>query len=209
MRRQTTSNKTYSRKGHMNKIAVMLAWVPLAVLLTGCATSEKAQVAPHETPTAEKAQVAGHQTPYNHPLTSPGAKFGALPRAVQRTVLAQAGTEGVDDVVRDTTSGNVVYKIYFRDPVHFPPLYVAPDGSVLNHDLTVAVAAFQGIRLTPEEVPATVKKVLQARVPSADVTFVSLETWGSRTIYVVNFKDEEHNPKLFVASDGTVVAESP
>jgi hypothetical protein len=181
----------------MNKILVMLAGVSLAVLLAGCATSE------------ESAKVASHQTPYTNPLTSPGAKFGALPRVVQRTVLAQAGPQAVDDVVRDTSSGSVVYKIFFSDAEEFPPLYVAADGSVLYPDLTVAVPAFHGIRLKNEEVPAAVKKVIHAHGPSTDVAFVNLETWGSRTIYVVNFKDESHTPKLFVDSDGALVEESP
>ena len=193
----------------MSKIATKLAGVWLAALLTGCATSEKTQKTSPPTPTPEKVQMGSHQTSYyGHPLTSAGAKFGALPRAVQRTVLAQAGTEEVDDVQRDIVSGNVVYKIDFRHPNEFPPLYVAPDGSVLNPDLTVAVAAFQGIRLKPEEVPANVKQVIKERAPNGDVAFVSLETWASRPVYVVNFKDEAKNPKLFVASDGTAVEES-
>ena len=186
----------------MNKTAVMLAGVPLAVFLTGCATSEKTSEK-----TTEKTPMALHQSPYTNPLISPGSKFGALPRAVQRTVLAQVGQAAVDDVVRDTSSGSVVYKIYFWNAYAYPPLYVAPDGSVLNPDLTVAVAAFQGIRLRPEEVPPAVKKAIQVRVPSADVAFVNLETWGTRTGYAVNFKDELHYPKLFVDSDGTFVSE--
>ena len=87
-----------------------------------------------------RTQTAEHQTAYDKPLTSPGAKFGALPPVVQRTVLAEAGPAEVVDAVRDTSSGRVVYKIYFRDKDLFPPLYVAPDGSVLNPDLTVAVS---------------------------------------------------------------------
>jgi len=93
--------------------------VPLAVLLAGCTT-------PGE------SEMAQRQTRYHKPLTSPGAKFGALPQIVQLTVLAQVGPEEVVDAVRDTSSGRVVYKIYFRDSEIFPPLYVAPDGSVLN-----------------------------------------------------------------------------
>ena len=85
----------------------ILLLAPLAVLLAGCATQNK-------------AQTAAQQTPYLKPLSSPGAKFGALPPAVQRTVLAQAGQEEVVDAVRDTSSGRVVYKIYFRDSGALP-----------------------------------------------------------------------------------------
>jgi len=102
----------------------------------------------------------------------------------------------------------VVYKIYFRDADVFPPIYVAPDGSVLNPDLTVAVSAFHGIRVKPDEVPATVKKVIPERAPSSEVAYIDLETWGNRTIYVVTFKDEAHNPRLLIASDGSLVEET-
>ena len=167
----------------------------VALLLAGCATQSK----------IEKAQ---HHTVYTKPLTSPGAKFGALPPVVQRTVLAEAGPAEVVDAVRDTSSGRVVYKIYFRDAEVFPPIFVGGDGSVLNPDLTVAVSAIHGIRVKPEEVPATVKKVIPERAPSAEVAHIDLETWSGRTVYVVTFKDEAHNPRLLIASDGSLVDET-
>jgi hypothetical protein len=168
----------------------------VALLLAGCAS-----------PT--KTQMAAHETAYHKPLTSPGAKFGALPAVVQRTVLAEAGAAEVVDAVRDTSSGRVVYRIYFRDRQVHPPLVVAPDGSVLNADLTVAVSAMHGIRVKPAEVPAKVMKVIPERAPAAEVAYVNKETWGGRVVYVVTFKDEAHNPKLLVAEDGTAVEETP
>ena len=111
--------------------AHILPVVLLVGLLAGCATKTE-------------TQKAEDKTPYHRPLTSLGAKFGALPPAVQSTVLAEAGGAEITDALRDTSSGRVVYKIYFRDPDVFPPLFVAPDGSVLNYDLTVAVSAVRG-----------------------------------------------------------------
>jgi len=169
--------------------------VSVAALLAGCATPDEPQ----------KDQ---HESAYQKPLTSPGAKFGALPPAVQRTVLAEAGTEAVVDAVRDTSSGRVVYKISFIDPKVFPPLYVAPDGSVLNPDLTVAVSAVQGTRVKTGDVPAKVMKAIPERVPAGQVAYISKETWGGRVVYVVTFKDEAHNPKLLLGEDGTVLDET-
>ena len=169
--------------------------VSLTVLLAGCATQNQ-------------TQTAAHQTPYIKPLTSPGAKFGALPPIVQLTVLAEVGQEEVVDAVRDTSSGRVVYKVYFRDSEIFPPIYVAPDGSVLNPDLTVAVNARPGTRVKPADVPASVKKAIPERAPAAEVAYISKESWGQRTVYVVTFKDPSHNPKLLLGEDGTVLDEA-
>jgi hypothetical protein len=169
--------------------------VPLAVLLAGCETQNK-------------TQIAAQETPYHKPLTSPGAKFGALPPIVQLTVLAEVGPEQVVDAVRDTSSGRVVYKVYFRDSEVFPPIYIAPDGSVLNPDLTVAVKARPGIRVKHADLPPSVKEAIPKRAPAGEVAYISKESWGERTVYVVTFKDEAHNPKLLLGEDGTVLDET-
>ncbi|MGO8925993.1 MAG: hypothetical protein ACLQU3_03725 [Limisphaerales bacterium] len=174
----------------------ILRAVSLALLLAGCATHSK-------------TQTAQHQTVYGKPLTSPGAKFGALPPIVQRTVLAEAGPAEVVDAVRDTSAGRVVYKIYFRDSSVFPPMFVAPDGSVLNPDLTVAVSAAHGTRVKRGDVPPRVMKAIPERTPAAEVAYIDKENWGDRVVYVVTFKDEAHNPRLLLAEDGTVVEETP
>jgi hypothetical protein len=202
-------NQTRRRKGFLRRLplaacllycltfmkSLVLLMVSLAALLTGCATSEK-------------AQVASHETPYHKPLTSPGAKFGALPPIVQRTVLAEVGQGEVIDAVRDTSSGRVVYKVYFRDSEIFPPLYIAPDGSVLNLDLTVAVRARQGGQVKLDDVPAKVRKAIPERAPAAQVSYINKESWGPLVVYVVTFKDEAHNPRLAFSEEGTVLDET-
>jgi hypothetical protein len=102
----------------------------------------------------------------------------------------------------------VVYKIYFADPVNFPTLYVAPDGSVLNPDLTVAVHARHGIRVEPADVPPLVKKGIKERAPAGEVSYITVENWGARKVYVVTFKDETHSPRLLFGDDGSVLDET-
>ncbi len=166
----------------------------LALLICGC-----------DTPQENKK--TSQKTPYNKPLTSLGAKFGALPPRVQATVLAQAGAADIVDAVRESNSGHVVYKITFREPEIYPTLLVAPDGSVLNPDLTVAVPARQGKAIKIGEVPAPVVKVIEEKGPSSGASTINKETWGDRTVYVVSFEDEAHYPRLFIAADGTVLQE--
>jgi hypothetical protein len=113
------------------------------------------------------------------------------------------------DAVRDTSSGRVVYKIYFRDRELYPPLFIAPDGSVLNADLTVAVNTVHGTRVKGVEVPASVKKAIPEHAPAGEVAYINKESWGGRVVYVVTFKDEAHTPKLLLAEDGSLVEETP
>ncbi len=112
------------------------------------------------------------------------------------------------DAVRDASTGRVVYKIYFRDNEVYPTMYVAPDGSVLNPDLTVAVSAVHGVRVKLRDVPPGVAKAIPEHAPSSEVAYINKETWGGRTVYMVTFKDEAHNSRLLFAEDGTVVDET-
>src|SRR3954469_14624702 len=105
----------------------LLATVVVAGLFAGCAGHGEV--------------LETHHTPYKVPLYSSGAQFGALPPAVQNTVRAEVGTEEIYDIIKDSHSGDTVYRIYFDNPEAYPTLYVARDGSVLNPDLTVAIAA--------------------------------------------------------------------
>src|SRR5689334_22088224 len=108
--------------------------VILAAAAAGCAPHRE-----HIKHTPVETAVVHEKTPFNKPLLSPGAQFGALPPPVQNTVIAEAGTEVIWDVVKDTSSGQTIYILYFENKNIYPPIYLARDGSVLNPYLTVAL----------------------------------------------------------------------
>lgn len=178
---------------------------PLAVfiaLLAGCA---------HEQPVAE------YPAPYQRPLNSPGGKFSGLPPAVQNTIRAETGAADIEDIVKDTSSGQLVYKVYFVNRKLLPTLYIAPDGSVLNPNMTVATGSAQdtiGVLsggavsgLKASDLPPTVMKVVQDRAPHTEIASIYKEMWGDREVYLVSFKDPTHNPGLYIAADGTILKE--
>lgn len=190
-------------------------------LTAGCVTHPQFEetVAPSSAPppTAPPGHIASRQrprTPYSFPLISIGGKFSGLPPAVQNTIRAEVGTLPLADVEKDTASGATVYKIYFENEELFPPLFIAPDGAVLNPDLTVAVAAPEEIGIPSHgavqglktgDLPPAVMKTVQDRAPSGEIAHIAKEMWGEREVYIVSFKDPTHNPKLYVNADGTQV----
>ena len=153
--------------------------------------------------------------PYRKPLTSLGAKFGALPQAVQNTVRAEAGMAEISEVSKDATGDLVYYKIFFKDTENFPPLFVASDGSVLNPDLTIAVPAPHDASgglaggpaksVTVKELPENVLAVIHERAGDAEIASISKEIWGDHVVYFVSFANPDQHPKLAVAAEGTVV----
>lgn len=181
-----------------------LSTFALAGVLLGCAPN-------HEV-------LDTHRTPYNVPLFSSGAQFGGLPPAVQNTVRAEAGSEEIYDIVKDNSSGQTIYRIYFVNPGGYPTLYVARDGSVLNPDLSVAVAAPApeesalsgsnlGTTVKLTDLPAAVLEVIHHQASRSEVATIDKSSWGNRTVYIVTFKDESHYPKLYVEADGTLLKE--
>jgi hypothetical protein len=187
--------------------------VGLAAVLAGCAP-HRAQIK-HTSGPATTA-VVHETTPFNKPLLSPGAQFGALPPPVQNTVIAEAGTEVIWDVVKEEHAGQPVYIVYFENQDIYPPLYVGRDGSVLNPDFTVAVhapeykAAALGATATTTTVklidlPPKVLEVVHQQAGHSEVAAIDKATWGNRTVYIVSFKDEKQYPKLYVEADGTLL----
>src|SRR6266568_4736023 len=77
--------------------------------LFGCATGH------HHT-------VEDYRQQYGRPLLSPGTQFAALPPAVQNTIRAEAGAADIEDVVKDTSSGHVIYQVRFQNSNWFEPL---------------------------------------------------------------------------------------
>lgn len=178
-----------------------LATVLLAGLLCGCAGHR---------PSA----AADYREIYDKPLYSSGAQFAALPPSVQNTIRAQAGSAEIDHVVKDTSSGRMVYRIYFQNWDLLPPMYVAPDGSLLDPDLRVAIEAAPSqasvvtegavTGLTLSDLPPAVVKAVQRQAPDAEVDSIVKQGHGDQTSFLISFKDRMH-PALHIASDGTVL----
>jgi hypothetical protein len=175
----------------------------VGVLLAGCASEHQ-------------DGILEYRQRYDKPLASPGAQFAALPPAVQNTIRAETGSAAISKVAKDTSSGRVVYEVHFQNSEFFPPLYIAPDGSVLDPNFMVAIGAppdttsiitggpVAGVTLN--DLPPAVVKTIQRRAPDAQVESIVKEVHGDQTTYAVTFKDGVH-PAMRLASDGTILAE--
>ncbi len=170
------------------------------ILLAGCAQHHANAPAPSST--------ANYHNPYGSPLSTPGARFGALPQVVQNTVRTEAGTAEIVDVRKETSGDRAFYKISFRDAGNFPPMYVAVDGSVLNPTVAVPAPIEASLEVKLSDLPPGVRRVVKERQPEGEITSVSQENWGNHTVYVISFKDEPHHQKLYIVADGTLLIQA-
>jgi hypothetical protein len=166
---------------------------------------------------AEKVDNNAYEERFHYQLISPGAQFAALPPAVQNSIRAEAGGSDISYVTKETNGSQPVYVIYFVESELYPPLYIAPDGSVLNEFLEVAVGAPQetvgmltggpvtGVTLS--DLPMKVVKTIQQRAPSSEIDYITKETHADQITYIIYFKDRTH-PVLHVSQDGTVLKET-
>jgi hypothetical protein len=144
-----------------------------------------------------------------------GSKFLNLPLCVQNTVRAEVGTAEVADISRETTNSQIFYKVSFRKQKLYPPLYIAPDGSVLNPDLTLAVSsARDGVNVVNKvsglklgDLPPEITRTVEKQVPDGEVDVVAKETQGDKVVYIVSFKDLTRHPPVRIAPDGSLVPE--
>jgi len=173
----------------------------------GCAHHPNAAVETYHVP---------YGAAYHIPLVSPGTKFAALPPAVQHTVRAETGGAEIDDIIRDTLEDQTVYRIYFINYGAFPPLYVAPDGSILSEDLTVAMGATQDrfgvlvgstVALTLNDLPLKAVKTIQAQAPDAEIDTISRQARGDQQVYLITFKNKRHG-EIVVSSEGVLLEDA-
>jgi len=150
---------------------------------------------------------------YNQPLNSPGGEFSLLPPAVQNSVRSQAGMAELSGVTRNFEGPVRYYEIRFRNPVLYPPLYLAPDGSVLSPELTVVVPASQesialasgklatGIRR--DELPQKVVLSIRRLAPTSEVDTIRRIDTDGQVFFNVTFVDSQHHPGLLLHDDGS------
>jgi hypothetical protein len=195
----------FSRK-RPETIASLLAAVLCALLSGGCAGPSNENYA------------KAYAKLYDKPLISSGAQFASLPPAVQNTILAETGSAGIQNIFKDASSARIVYRIEFINADAYPPLFVAADGSLLDPDLNVLIAAAPpekvsvatGAPLTTlmlSELPPPVVRSIQLHAPDAEVANIVKETHGNQTTYFVTFKDRMH-ALLHISADGTLLTDS-
>jgi hypothetical protein len=155
---------------------------------------------------------------FHYPLISPGAQFAALPPAVQNSIRAETGGSDITSIEKATNSSGPVYIIHFQEAQLYKPLYIAPDGSLLDEYLDVAMGAPQetvgmltggpvtGVTLS--DLPPKVVKAIQRNAPDAEIDFITKETKGDQVTYIINFKNHTH-PVLYLSQEGTVLKETP
>ena len=195
------------RKRWARPLASFISVLLLTMFIQGCASSQPEFAS--EPPEVQR---------YHSPLMSPGTQFAELPPAVQRTIRAEVGTAVILDVVKELHNDQVVYEIVFENAAVFPPLYVAPDGSVLKpSDLTIAIPAPHEVvppktngpieRVTLQDLPPQVVKTIQGAAPDSEIDLIEREKQDDKVVYRVSFKDRSH-PILYLAPDGTLLRES-
>ena len=192
-----------------------LSVVVVGACLAGCATQDPFDE--HSAKVVVKPAKSSSKSAYNRPLFSPGAKFAGLPPAAQNTIRAEVGVADIKDIVKDSSSGEVLYKVYFRNPDAFPPLYVMANGDVVDADMTIAVRAEDGLGLGARgpgagfklsDLPPNVMRVVQEVAPNSEVGLIRKETLNGTVVYIISFKDETHYPRLAVSEDGTLLQET-
>lgn len=56
------------------------------------------------------------------------------------------------------------------------------------------------------ELPAPVQKTARAQAPNDEITAVSQKTQDGKQVYEIEFREQDRNPKVVVATDGTLLS---
>jgi hypothetical protein len=144
------------------------------------------------------------------------AELRDLPFGVQRTIIEQAPGGDIAKVVRRTDHNEAVYDVSFHDPLEYPTLHIAGDGTLLANGRPVILHERAGaarlivpelvtpIVVQPSSLPVAVLNAIRAQAPNAEIADVDKKV-RSQIVYEVQFADPSLNPTLHISEDGTVI----
>ena len=135
-----------------------------------------------------------------------GTKIADLPPAVQNTIRNYAPGAKIDDIDKERRSGRTIYEITFADPGRNPKLHVAEDGTIVRTISEKAGAQTPGQKFQALP-PAVQNSIRRYAPPHAEIADIDEETRSGRTVYEVQFKAPGKNPKMHIASDGTLLSD--
>lgn len=160
-----------------------------------------------------------YQSPYHLSFVSPGMKFLSLPAAVQNTIRAQAGMAEIQNIGRYEIDDFTYYKVWFARSRIFPPMYIAPNGNLLNADLTVSmsVPAENYVELVGHgfgtvslgDLPPAVVKTINARAAAFEIQRIEQVGTDEDRYYEIHFKGPNAPAPISVSVTGELLRHRP
>ncbi len=131
--------------------------------------------------------------------------LNALPAPVQKTLEEQRAGRVLADVDKETSDGQTVYEVEFKEKGPNSRIHIAADGSLVASK--EARGSYLGTQLseTPKAVQDAVK---QSAGDAAEIADVDRKTKDGSTLYNVEIRQEGLNRHLQIAESGMVVRDS-
>ena len=134
-----------------------------------------------------------------------GPDLNALPAPVRKTLEAQRAGRVVADIDKETSDGQTVYEVEFKEQGPNSRIHIAADGSLVASKS--GRGRYVGMQLseTPKVVQDAVK---QAAGEAAEIADVDRKTKDGNVVYNVEIRQEGLNRHLQIAESGTILRDS-
>jgi uncharacterized membrane protein YkoI len=142
-------------------------------------------------------------------LNKTGMKLTDLPAPVQKKVKAEAASNEVGDISKDTQSGKTVYHVAFNNEGMHTDLVLDPDGKVLlrSDETALYAAPLQSSQsLTLKSAPQAVQNAVREHAGSSPtVTDIDKGTWNGQTAYRVMLEKNGTLRPLLISESGQIL----
>lgn len=141
-------------------------------------------------------------------IPKPGMQFSDLPAAVQKTVIAQAGTAEIADIDKETRDGRTVYEVEFERKGRNNEIVVAEDGTLVGQPASEKVHLFGGQEVNElRDLPLAVQSTIRRQSAGNPIADIDTETKNGHRVFEVEFEREGRNQEVRIAEDGSVLNE--
>lgn len=124
--------------------------------------------------------------------------FDQIPVDLKDKIRAHTGSAAIEDIDRQTRGGQTTYEVAFKKGGQHTELLFDDKGQLLTDSKG---SALDSRKITYNELPEVVKKIVDTRVKSAEINDVDRQVKNGQTTYEIGFKQNNGQQQELVLSD--------
>jgi len=133
--------------------------------------------------------------------------FDQLPVDLKDKIRAQTGSAPIEDIDRQSKGGQTTYEVAFKKDGQHTELLFDERGQLLTD---AKGSALDSRKITYNELPETVKKMVDTRVQSAEINDIDRQVKNGQTTYEIGFKQNNgQQQELVISDDGRILRDVP
>jgi uncharacterized membrane protein YkoI len=134
-------------------------------------------------------------------------RFEQLPIELRDKILIHSGSNPIEDIDRQTKSGQTTYQVGFKKDGQHTELTFDQQGNLVSDPTGSALSSG---KISYNQLPEAVRKMVETRVKSGEINDVERKVKNGEATYEIGFKQaDQRQQEIVLSHDGRILSDSP